>query len=374
MKLSEEATDTAANEQKSRRLYNDALAIFAEARASTTSVHELYYELAGKTIQITVAGRTFDYGIVRALEHLRLSPVRSEEAAIRQCPDLHIFCWDSASTRSKPLKCPWTIDDFSPYGQVYPCSSGQYRAGFEADACALSMIDLNSNIALYWAPDWRRIPDYTIAVPFRPIFSWFFNSCGMEIIHASAAGNSNGGVFFTGTNGSGKSNTGLACLANNFSYLGDDHCLISNFDGFRIHSIYSSAKLWSKDVVHFPELSLDQRISTGPLKDPAVDKHVFYINEHWPNLLGQSASLKAIVLPSITHDGNNTLAAGSFRDAFMTLIEQSHLLPPFATKSSVAFLANLARSVPVYKLSLSNFDWKHILPMLDELMNTTTPV
>lgn len=370
MKVSESTTDTHANQAMAGRFYNEALTNFAAARANTKNVRELFYRIAGKTVQITVVGHTYEYGIVRALDHLRIAPDECDGAATGLSPDLHINCWDSRSTGSMPLKSPWTINDFSPFGQIYPCSSGQYRASFEADACAVSMIDLNSNIAFYWAPDWARIPNYTVAVPYRAIFSWYFNNGGMEIIHASAVSNSNGGLILTGKNGSGKSNTGLACLTNDLSYLADDHCLISNFDGYRIHSIYSSAKLWSKDVVHFPGLNLDQRISTGQLKDPAVDKHVFYINEHWPNLVCRSVPLKAIVLPRVTKDGNNTLVPGTFRDAFVGLIEQSHLLPPFATESSITFLANLARAVPVYKLSLSNFDWAQLLPMLEELMNS----
>ncbi|MBY0549710.1 MAG: hypothetical protein K2W95_20700 [Candidatus Obscuribacterales bacterium] len=368
MKMPDSTIDTPANQATAARFYNEALTNFAAARANTKDVHELFYRIAGKTVQITVVGHTYEYGIVRALEHLRIAPDECDQAGLT--PGLHIYCWDSRSTAGKPLKSPWTIDDFSPFGQIYPCSSGQYRAAFEADACALSMIDLNSNVAFYWAPDWARIPNYSVAVPYRAIFSWYFHNSGMEIIHASAVSNSNGGLILTGKNGSGKSNTGLACLSNNLSYLADDHCLISNVDGYRIHSIYSSAKLWSKDVVHFPALNLDQRISTGQLKDPAVDKHVFYLNEHWPNLICRSVPLKAIVLPRVTKEGINTLVPGTYRDAFVGLIEQSHLLPPFATESSIAFLAKLARAVPVYKLSLSSIDWTPLLSMLEGLMNT----
>ena len=64
------------------------------------------------------------------------------------------------------------------------------------------------------------------------------------------------GALVVGGPGAGKSTTALACAASGFGFLGDDHIGIEEADdgGFFGHSLYSTARLSSEQLVLNPEL------------------------------------------------------------------------------------------------------------------------
>jgi hypothetical protein len=120
---------------------------------------------------------------------------------------------------------------------------------------------------------------------------------GLQLVHAAAVGNSNGGVLIGGKGGSGKSTTALTCLESKLNYIGDDYTLLGLDSGRPVvHSLYNSAKLNSDHVQRFPTL-LPKVSNPDRLAD---EKALLFVNEHYPAKVATQLPVRAVLLPRVT--------------------------------------------------------------------------
>lgn len=126
--------------------------------------------------------------------------------------------------------------------------------------------------AISWIGEAASAPPYVRFRPFAEIFSAWYPTQGMVLLHAAAVGDADGAVLLVGDGGSGKSTTAVLCSNAGLGFLADDFCLLEPGAPPRVHSIYRSAKLRRDSAQRLPD------VDATP--DDIVDgDHYFLVDE-----------------------------------------------------------------------------------------------
>jgi hypothetical protein len=276
------------------------------------------------TVQLNFAGNTLIPFIWPALEHLETESVADEE--------LSMILWDSTTDIPLPESL-WNNETF--------------EEGIRS-ARVLFLYDTEQNIGIYWTSDPDQIPYYEIGAPLQPILHWFFLNHGLQITHAGAVGNRNGGVLIVGKGGSGKSTTTLACLHAGLDYIGDDYCAVSFGSEPHLYSLYNTLKLNWDNVGRFPTLP-EARRNTSSVQ---LEKAIFYMHNYRPKQVALKMPLRAIFIPRIAGKKQSEIRAASAANALMALAPSTVLQLAGAGQSTLENLSSLANRVPAYFLDL----------------------
>ena len=257
---------------------------------------------------------------------------------------------------------PWQEDDFLARGVIQGYNTERIYTAFQHGSGAVSVLDKERNLAVFWAPD-PRLPYWEYGSPLRTILHWWLLSQGLQLVHAAAVGNSTGGVLIGGKGGSGKSTTALACLESNLSYVGDDYTLLGLDSGPVVHSLYNSAKLNSDHVQRFPAL-LPKIANPERLAD---EKALLFVNEHYPSKVATRLPVRAILLPRVTGLPETRLKRVSVAMALAALAPSTIFQLPRAGNEAFKFLATFARQLPCFSLEVGT-DLSTIPPVIEGLL------
>lgn len=171
------------------------------------------------------------------------------------------------------------------------------------------------------------VPPHLRAKPLQVPLSIFFADRGVDLLHAALVSRDGNGILITGNSGSGKSSLAVASLDAGFDFLGDDCVAVA---GTRGHSIFGCACVDrggdEKDVIPIARLHA-ARMAT-------------------------STTIRAIVLPRVTHADSVVLSPAAGRDALLALAPGSILKRAVPPAGALARMTRLARSVPVYRLDM----------------------
>jgi len=254
-----------------------------------------FYSIGGYSIVLNFAGPALFSIITPSLSHLEIKP--------QEKTDLSVFLWDSFSTRTDFPSPPWNIEPFIRNNQRWGFNTDRFASVFKPINGTWHMLDKYLKKAIYWAPDFRRIPFVDRAFPLRTILNWWMQERGRQIIHGASVGNKEGSVLILGKGESGKSTVSLACLAAGMSFLGDDNILLGLESTPYIYSMYSSAKLYSKDLSKFPFLQSVSKYKS----DKQTEKILFFLNDYHSHLLPYGSSFNSVLLPRITESKETRL-------------------------------------------------------------------
>lgn len=314
---------------------------------------ERNYSIGGNLIRLSFSGAAL-LSLTRALEHLAVDD--------HSTPDLTICIWDSESTGQTMTARPWQQDDFLARGVIQGYNTERIYTAFQHGSGAVSVLDRERNLAIFWAPD-PRVPYWENGSPLRTILHWWLLTRGLQLVHAAAIGNSTGGVLIGGKGGSGKSTTALACLESNLSYVGDDYTLLELDSGPVVHSLYNSAKLNSDHVQRFPALL--PRID-NPTR-LAEEKALLFVHEHYPLKVATRLPVRAILLPRVTGLAETRLKRVSVAKALAALAPSTIFQLPRAGNEAFKFLAAFARQLPCFSLEVGT-DLFSIPPVIEGLL------
>jgi len=164
------------------------------------------------------------------------------------------------------------------------------------------------------------------AKPLQVPLSIFFADRGVDLLHSALVSRNGDGILITGNSGCGKSTLAIAALDAGFDFLGDDCVAV---DGMRGHSIFGC----------------------GCLDRGGDEKEVVPIARMHAARIATSTTIRAIVLPRVTH-GDVVLSRAAGRDALLALAPGSILKRAVPPAAALARMAQLARSVPVYRLEM----------------------
>jgi hypothetical protein len=349
------APDIPVNEQSSRAVeYFQSIYDLFESSQQVTRPVQRSYMIGGYRIRLSFSGRAL-LSLTRALEHLATDNDST--------PELTICLWDSDSTGRRMISRPWEEDDFLARGVIQGYNTERIYTAFQHGSGAVSVLDTERNLAVFWAPD-ARLPYWEYGSPLRSILHWWLLSRGLQLVHAAAVGNSSGGVLIGGKGGSGKSTTALACLESNLSYVGDDYTLLGLDFGPVVHSLYNSAKLNSDHVQRFPSL-------LAKIANPdrlAEEKALLFVNEHDPAKVAARLPVRAILLPRVTGLPETRLRRVSVAMALASLAPSTIFQLPRAGGEAFKFLAAFARPLPCFSLEAGT-DLSTIPPLIERLLS-----
>jgi hypothetical protein len=315
---------------------------YKQAEAACGGAVDRYYCVAGFTVRLRLAGTTLLPYMTRALAHLATEPCTE--------PALTVCLWDSDSTNIVMPPPPWQGDDYREGGEIRGFIDDRIHTIFQIGANALSLLDRQRNLGIYWVKTATEIPYYERSAPLRAIFHLWMSQRGIQLIHAGAVGLPSGGVLLVGKGGAGKSTTALACLNSALFYASDDYCLLAPEPTPTVFSLYSSGKKNADDVGRLPFLQVH-------ISNPdrlATEKAVYFLHDNFSDKLLPSFPLKAILIPRLGGKPEKILQPASSATGLAALAPSTIFQLPGAGKAAFQAMAKIVRQVNCYYLNLGS--------------------
>ncbi len=297
--------------------------------------------IGGHRLRIELAGPALEPLLTDAFAHLA--------ADCPGEPELTVRAWDSVSAGEPLPPGMGSINDYGRAARTGFLPEGTIRASFQRADFGLSVMDPGARLAGYWIPDGvgftplPQLPFYGRASPLRAILSWWTAGYGMQLAHAAAVATEAGGALLTGTGGSGKSTSAVACLLAGMDFGGDDYVLLEPGPRPFVHSLYSSAKLGGED---------------SPLRLPfepdacEFDKGIYMLHRRFPKQTVAGFPIRAVVAPKVTGVARPVYRRISPAAALTALAPTSLLQLPGAGAAALAAFRAVVSAVPCYALEM----------------------
>ena len=301
------------------------------------------------------------------IAHLAVPPAASA--------DLNLHVWDSATSGADPLPAPTTekcvprssgdsTDVHCDYGFV--ADRYQFCFSYSQSGIKYNFLDHKTGNAYYWTPNYKELPAYEVAAPFRLTLHWWLRSAQCYLIHAGVVGTASGGVLVGGRGGSGKSTTCLTCASAGMWYASDDYVAVATEPSPVAYSLYCSAKLDDDSLMRFPELA--SRVVNPQRQE--YDKAILFLPPG--NVDGFSVvtqlPLVGIVMPQISHAAVPKITKEHASVALQGLGPSSMMQMPGATNAEFKVVAELARQLPTYRLDLAP-EMEEVPGLISELID-----
>ncbi|MBD2578883.1 serine kinase [Oscillatoria sp. FACHB-1406] len=327
--------------QDSLAFFESIEELFQKAVTSVGGTRDRFYCIAGFKIRLQFATEALIPDLTPALEHLAVEPF--SEA------DLTVCLWDSHSTHTPMPPPPWKRYQHHPKrGEILGFNSDRIHTSFQWGSYALSLLDRDRNLGIYWVETAAQLPYWEGGSPLRTIFNVWFSQRGIQLVHGGAVGHPHGGALLVGKGGSGKSTTALACLSSDLFYASDDYSLVSCDPNPTAFSIYSTGKKNADDLERLPFLAT--AISNRDRLES--EKAVYFLNQHFPEKIISRFPLKAILIPRITGKTETTVTPTSVAAALASLVPSTTIQLPGAGKEACKIMMQVAGKVPSYYLEL----------------------
>lgn len=340
-------SQSAQSNLSTQSVTKDPLAFFDEVYGAYESAEtavgvsvDRFYRIGEFAIRLRFAGSALVSYLTPALAHLAIEPVSN--------PALTVCLWDSRSTNTKMPPPPWQGQHHLKRGEIYGFNNERIHTAFQWGASALSLLDCDRNLGIYWVNTSEQIPYWEMGSPLRIILHAWLSKQGMQMVHAGAVGLPSGGVLLVGRGGSGKSTTALCCLNSELFYASDDYTLLASEPSPTAFSIYNTGKKKSDDVERLPFLK--SVISNRDRLD--TEKALYFLYEHFPEKIIPSFPLKAILIPRITGKTDTTLTPTSPTAGLAALVPSTIAQLPGAGKEACQMMMKITQQVPCYSLNL----------------------
>ncbi|MBE9145100.1 serine kinase [Planktothrix mougeotii] len=321
--------------------FNTVYELYEKAEVSAGGCIDRFYCIGGFKIRLRFAGEALIPYMTPALGHLETEPFCDQA--------LTVCLWDSTSTNTIMPPPPWQRNQHHPKrGEIYGFNSDRIHTSFQWGAYALSLLDSDRNLGIYWVETTEQIPYWEKGSPLRTILNVWMSKRGIQLVHGGAVGLPSGGVLLVGKGGSGKSTTALTCLNSELFYASDDYSLISPEPTPTVFSIYNTGKKNADDVDRLPFLAT--AISNcDRLSD---EKALYFINEHFPEKILTKSPIRAVLIPRITGKTDTSLTATSAAAALTSLVPSTMIQLPGSGKEACQIMMQVLQKVPAYYLEL----------------------
>jgi GT2 family glycosyltransferase len=324
------------SEGEQRAFFDDVLARAREAE-DLLGLVEVDIALAGTVVRLCFAGSEVAGALLPPVAHLRIRPSNR--------PDVRFHVWESGGSGLPMVQAPCLPTCFTHRGDIWTMMSRRVRSSYHSEEFTLNLLDLDRREGIFWVRSLTLLPYWAKAAPFRPLFHWWLEENGAQMLHAAAVGTPDGGVLITGKGGVGKSTTALNCLRAGLDYAGDDYVAVTLDPEPVAHSLYRTAKVDRVSMADFADL--EPSLYTD---DPA-DKAVILLDIANPALV-RSIPLNAILTPEFAAEDQTSVAmCGIDRmrsAAAITTISQL----PHAGEQTIGFVGRLLDRLPARLLRL----------------------
>jgi hypothetical protein len=320
--------------------FNEVYDCYQKAETKSGGAITLFYQISGLTIRLCFAGGALIPRLTPALAHLKTEAITE--------PDLTICIWDSTSTNTIMPPPPWQGQHLQKRGEIWGLNSDRIHSSFQWGANALSLLDYEQNLGIYWVNNPELVPYWETGSPLRAILHLWLGKRDIQMVHAGAVGLPSGGVLLVGKGGSGKSTTALSCLDSELFYLSDDYTLIASEPTPQAYSIYATGKKKPDDVDRLPFLkpiiSNHERLGE--------EKALYFLYDHFPDKIINQFPLKAILIPRITGKLETTLTKTSAITALSSLVPSTIKQLPGTGQEACKIMTQIAQKLPCYYLNV----------------------
>ncbi|MBN1271357.1 MAG: serine kinase [Candidatus Aminicenantes bacterium] len=331
--------------------FEKILSAFEKASRKSGGNIDHFYEIAGSRVCFRFAGSALVPLISPAFAHLKVTCDKK--------PELTVLIWDSFSTKTALPATPRLGENIRALTKRWRILNKRFLLLFYPENKTLYMLDKCRNTAVFWVQNYRKIVQYEIGSPLLAIFNLWFRCRSIQLVHAGAVGGPEGGVLIVGKGGSGKSTTVLSCLENGLLYTGDDYCLLSANPIPYVYSIYSTAKIFTRDKYRFP--GLEPALMNISVREN-IDKSVFSIHRIFPRKILRRFPLKAVVIPKIIEGACPRLVKASSASGLLALGPSTLFQLPGYDRQMFQNLGRVVKMVPNYVLECSkNFSQNAVL-------------
>lgn len=308
-------------------------------RVEQRGLHETRITVAGRAVTFRFAGSELVDDLTGSFAHL---PAPPDDAA----SSLTVDCW--VADPDDPPGLPQAAFPDGADGSLRT-EDHELKVGYDWHGRTLTVFDRTAAHAWRCCVDAGEISWWEIAAPMRSLMSWHLDSVGSSFLHGAAVGHDDDAVLLAGPSGAGKSTTALTCLMAGLTFLGDDFCAGTHPDN-RVHSLYGSAKLDPAGVDGFDRLVAD----VDSLPRGEKQKVTVWPNRTMPEKMVTSAAVRALVAPRVGSGTTSTWKPTSAARTLVALAPSSILQLPVPGASSLARMADLARNVPAWELTLGS--------------------
>lgn len=309
---------------------------------NTPGKADFYCTLFQQPVRIILPDRQSESFLTRALSHLRIPP------AVR--PALTICCRKSAEAPA--IDRLWTgSKETEKSGEDIPFfDNGDFYISLHRAGSILSFLDLKQNAALFFAPEFDALPAAVTAAPFKDLLYRWLEEQNCHLIHGAGLAVDGQGILITGPGGSGKSTAAFRCLSAGLNYLGDDYVAVGKNSGYSLHSIYQTGKLDERSLTEMPHL----RPGTWLPPDHPGQKTVILVESILPRTMEIQCPLKAIAIHRIDDNASPGICKISPRDAYLAMAPGT-IFQQVGKKNKVSrMLADLCRTLPVFRITPGN--------------------
>lgn len=308
---------------------------YVEAERRAGGSVERVFRLAGRVLCLRFAGPALVADVTAAFSHL---------PPCEDSPDLTVCLFDSASTGTEPPAMPWSGGPQDVRGDIPELCDDRFVASYLRWNGILGLLDRARSRAVFWVRDARDFPFSESGSPLLMTLQGWLALHGLQLMHAGAVGNTDGGVLLAGRGGAGKSTTAIACLVAGLSYVADDYCVLAAQPRPVAHSVYNSGKLHGTGLRRFPQLSIAAASRVGD------EKVLFFFQRLYPAQVVTSLPIRAVVIP-VVHDGADcTLEPLPRMEAVRAMVSSTIAQIPGADGNVLTAAAAFVRRLPCYRL------------------------
>ncbi|MDZ4833407.1 MAG: hypothetical protein SGJ27_06475 [Candidatus Melainabacteria bacterium] len=341
--------------------------------------HPITIKLANKLVSIVSFNKTVADSYLRAIRHLEVKGLPTVTKVAKERPleddefdydgeddieadplvketdvyedlldlsDFTILLIDSQSTEILMPEMDFLSTPRDQPRKAFENEEGTIIATIEGEEPALSIINFRKRLALLWLPTVSQIPGYQLAAPLRTIFNWLLGDSGIQLIHAAAVGDRSDGLLISGSSGSGKTVTSLACLEAGWNFLGDDFVAIGpgkDKGTISVYSLYCTARLHRDMAKKFD------------LPEPAVtdDKSLYFLYPKFAEQFKLEIPLSRIFMPNISKGSTSTHRL-STADVVKEIMIPTLAYLPGRERTTLKNLTHLVSNFPCHSVNIND--------------------
>ncbi|MEM8857424.1 MAG: serine kinase [Chloroflexota bacterium] len=338
---------------------NDQLAFFDavsegfdRAEAKLGSTIDRYFCIADHVVLLRFGGPALMRHIIPALAHLEIEPSENQKV------DLTIKLFDSVSTQSpmplmvrslvELLRFRWW-EHLDNRREMTGYNGKRIRSVFHLGPDIMSVLDLETNSAVYWIEDADNVPYYEMGYPLTTLLNWWLGARSCYFLHAASIGTPQGGILLAGKGGSGKSTTTLACVESDLQICGDDYCVVGSDFPPKAYSLYNSSKLKGEEDIERFSQHKDKIVNLDKLE---TEKATMFLHEHFPGKMMPSMPIKALFVPEVTGKPKTRIVKAPASAGFKALAPATIFQLAGNGREAFSAMVRLSRQVPCYKIEL----------------------
>ena len=223
------------------------------------------------------------------------------------------------------------------------------RGFYHGESRSWQFFDGASATGVVSLPEELGLPPWELGSPLRLFLHWGAAAAGHRLTHAATLGRAGRGLLIAAVSGSGKSGTALAGILHGLDSAGDDYVVVQRANAAVF--AYPAFALFKQDREGLRRAGMAERF-----RDATLNWHgkvEFDPSALTGRTLAPRLEIVAVLIPEVAHAARTAFAPARASEAALALAPSGVLQLPGDTQAGFHFLADLARRLPAFRLSLS---------------------